>query len=296
MATSYKDVPVTRLNLSDYEDKKKNKRGRKYRINEDGRIVSLKKFVNSAAFHHRSVNIGDVGGYVDGYHNLSQKGTCWISDDARAMNKSQVLDDAMISGNAVVSAKAKLRENSAVYDYAAVYGRADIYGKAVICEHVKVYDNAEVCGKSFIDGTSVICGNANVSVGVTPGYIIDGSDKSIYEEIEVKRCECGRVIKSEGRSRGEMNLDAYIAAVLGKDNITDSITAVFRESIDRISSMYSENADLAKDLYDVRENRSVNGLVNELTKLAIKADKVSEDLQFELIQHARDINKAKGDQ
>lgn len=40
------------------------------------------------------VKAGDKGGWVSGYHNLSQQGNCWIYDDACACDDSQVYGDA----------------------------------------------------------------------------------------------------------------------------------------------------------------------------------------------------------
>ena len=47
------------------------------------RLKSLKDFGN--------VSKGDIGGYVDGFRNLSQSGDCWIYDDAKAFEHAKVL-------------------------------------------------------------------------------------------------------------------------------------------------------------------------------------------------------------
>lgn len=42
------------------------------------------------------VKAGDKGGWVSGYHNLSQEGNCWIYDDACACDDSHVSDNAKL--------------------------------------------------------------------------------------------------------------------------------------------------------------------------------------------------------
>lgn len=113
--------------------------------------------------------VGCLGGYVSGYHNLSQRGECWISpcatvleeatvtgnavvfDHALVTNTASVRDWAFISGEAVVSGSAEVR------DRASVGGRARVYGKAT------VLDSAEVSATSVVRGSASIGGDVFVS-------------------------------------------------------------------------------------------------------------------------------------
>ena len=96
----------------------------KYLHNSFYRPVAVKNFSN--------ISKGVFGGFIRGYHNLSQSGNCWI------------YDNSIVFGNAEVSS------NAQVYGYAKVYDNAHISGNA------HVYDNAEICG------TAHICGNTRV--------------------------------------------------------------------------------------------------------------------------------------
>ena len=84
------------------------------------------------------VQKGDLGGFVDGYRNLSQEGNCWIYDNAWAKDNSRVSEDARISG------------------FAKIFGNAQVYGKA------KVYDSALVSEKSIVYGNTKLCGDVNI--------------------------------------------------------------------------------------------------------------------------------------
>jgi hypothetical protein len=89
-------------------------RGQKYIINDEGRIVSLWTMLVADRYW---VSLGDVGGRVDGYHNLSQVGRAWIDVD------SQVRDYAYVSGDVYLV-------HCEVFDYAVVAGKGVLrYGQ-----------------------------------------------------------------------------------------------------------------------------------------------------------------------
>lgn len=95
------------------------------------------------------VKAGDKGGWVEGYHNLSQEGNCWLYDDATAYDNSRVWDDAKMK------------------DDAQLFGNADIHNNVVMEKNARVYDgvtvvdNVLITDDSEIGGDNVwICGNA----------------------------------------------------------------------------------------------------------------------------------------
>ena len=53
-----------------------------------------------------SVHAGDVGGYIECEHNLSQVGDAWVCGDAR------VCGDALVYGNALVCGDAQVCGNA----------------------------------------------------------------------------------------------------------------------------------------------------------------------------------------
>lgn len=148
------------------------------------RIKSLKYFSD--------VRVGDVGGFVQSYDNLSQDGDCWIYDDAMVLDNAKITesavvrddadieDDVQVSGNAEVYGKAELRDkviisgNSKIYDKCKiedscdVTGNVEVYGESQLSDNVKLYDNAKVYGFAKIHGFSElfdnveICGTAEV--------------------------------------------------------------------------------------------------------------------------------------
>lgn len=64
----------------------------------------------------RGVKAGDLGGYVEGEHNLDQNDDSWVYGNARVYGKARVYgnarvyDDSWVSGKARVYDDARLKE------------------------------------------------------------------------------------------------------------------------------------------------------------------------------------------
>ena len=112
------------------------------------RIKALKDF--------GSVHKGDIGGFVEKKTNLSQKGNCWIFNDAKVFDNAIVYDDAKVSDDAEVYGNAKVYDKANVYNDAWAFGNAEIFGDA------NVYDNALVCDDAVVCGNARVFGNAEV--------------------------------------------------------------------------------------------------------------------------------------
>ena len=95
------------------------------------------------------VKKGDLGGFVESYDNLDQKGDCWVGDDAYVFGNAKVYDNAKVYGDALVYGIAK------VYGYTEVYGNVKIYGSARVYGLSKVYDTAEVYGSARVHNCHV---------------------------------------------------------------------------------------------------------------------------------------------
>ena len=95
------------------------------------RIIALKSFLN--------ITKGDLGGYVEGYKNLSQSDDSWVYDNSKAFGNSEVYGNALVFGNAKVFGNAQVFNNAWVYDDAMVFGDSRI------CDNVQVFDHTIVC-------------------------------------------------------------------------------------------------------------------------------------------------------
>lgn len=139
------------------------------------RIRALKNFGD--------VKKGDIGGWVESEKNLSQKGLCWIYDDAKVCAKARVSENARVMDLAVVDSNARVHgtagvcDLSHVTDYATVRGNSIVRDKSCIMEfglvddHAFVFDRATVSGRAQVVGFARICDDTRV----TNGSIVSGS-------------------------------------------------------------------------------------------------------------------------
>ena len=139
------------------------------------RIVALKNFAD--------VEKGDIGGWVEGEHNLSQESDCWVYNEAKVFNKARVSDHAVIKDNAVIKDYAVIRDRAVVFgssvikDYAVIRDRAVVKDDAVVRDRVEVKDravirdNTNVSGRAVVKGYSVVRDHASVhGIRRTDGY------------------------------------------------------------------------------------------------------------------------------
>lgn len=139
------------------------------------RIRALKNFGD--------VKKGDIGGWVESEKNLSQKGLCWIYDDAKVSAKARVSENARVMDLAVVDSNARVYgtagvcDLSHVTDYAAVRGNSIVRDKSCVMEfglvddHAFLYDRATVSGRAQVVGFARACDDSRV----TNGSIVSGN-------------------------------------------------------------------------------------------------------------------------
>ncbi len=58
-------------------------------------VYQIKALQNISLY---SVLTNDLGGYVEGEHNLSQDGNCWINVDSTVYGNIKVINDAFVGG------------------------------------------------------------------------------------------------------------------------------------------------------------------------------------------------------
>lgn len=92
----------------------------------------------------RVITTGQLGGYIQSEHNLSQGGNCWVDKDAF------VYDNAVVSGDALIC------DTATVCNYTIVQGNAVIKDNAVVNGKCHIIDNSVVGGKSHINGCTQI--------------------------------------------------------------------------------------------------------------------------------------------
>lgn len=121
------------------------------------RIKALKSFGN--------VQEGDLGGWIEKEGILSQKGNCWIADEAVVLENAKVMDDAIVKCHAIV------REKTVISDQAVISGNATVYGNALILGRSHILSSGTVSGDATVAGVSVVRGHVTGDTSVENSYI-----------------------------------------------------------------------------------------------------------------------------
>lgn len=147
---------------------------KKYEITTNELTIDGRKFFQIKSLRgFGSIVAGKLGGYVEGEHNLSQEGTCWIDSGVILMDNARVTHDTFVSGNSFIRGNAQVRNrafvlNTTVCDNAVVEGAARVIGGDHDCDRIVIKDDAVVSGN--IHGSLVVCGNAHIR-GIIENHI-----------------------------------------------------------------------------------------------------------------------------
>ena len=128
------------------------------------RIRALKDFSN--------VKAGDLGGYVEFPHNLSQNGDCWIYDEACVYGGAQVFNDAIVTDNAIMFGNASACNDAQVIDNAVVSGNARLFDSVIVANSAIVTDNAQLFGNAIASRCDKIAGDTRLYDNFAGGVAI----------------------------------------------------------------------------------------------------------------------------
>lgn len=141
--------------------------------------------------------MGEIGGWIERFGNLSQDGECWVHPNAYILGYASVTGDVQvypkveIGDSAKVTDKAELSGYVCIKDQAFVYGEAQLYGETKD-DPVMVSNNARVCGRmtghakasgnAFVGADAEIADKGSVSGNamVLAGYVKDYGE--VYED------------------------------------------------------------------------------------------------------------------
>ena len=72
---------------------------------------------------------GQLGGFVEGEHNLSHDGKCWIADDAIVSGQARVSENALISDSACIGGNVKIKGEARIAGWIELNGETEISGR-----------------------------------------------------------------------------------------------------------------------------------------------------------------------
>ena len=126
-------------------------------IERDGITLHRIRALRDIPMH--GVKAGDIGGYVQGYYNLSQRGSCWVSEEGKVYDYARVKNNAIVRAGATLFHSAKALGNSRVYGDCSLFGNAKITGTSEAYENARIHEFARIKGHSLVHGSASICGD-----------------------------------------------------------------------------------------------------------------------------------------
>ena len=120
------------------------------------RIKALRDF--------NDVREGDIGGYVENENNLSHKGSCWIYDEAKAMDNSRMYDNSIICDYSTMYDNSTMHDNSIMHDNSLMFNNSIMFDNSSMHDNSIMYDNSEMYGDSTLKNKSRLYGKLVSSV------------------------------------------------------------------------------------------------------------------------------------
>lgn len=115
---------------------------RKYKHIQLLRVRALRDFAG--------VKAGDVGGCIEGPHNLSQNGTCWLSYDCVIIGRGRLQANGRMRGRAVIRDNGFLGADAYMQDNTVICGNGIITGTTELLNDVIVGGNIKLGGDMIL--------------------------------------------------------------------------------------------------------------------------------------------------
>ena len=145
------------------------------------------------------VRKGELGGWVQSENNLSQKGNCWIYNNAKCMDNARVFDNSLMfdrsemHDNTIIYDYSRMHGNSAMFDNSKMYGNSAMYGYSTMLDYATMCGNSEMHDHSEMhDYSEMYEGSKMYNNSIMSGHgemwkngILDG-DKNLYGKLVSK--------------------------------------------------------------------------------------------------------------
>lgn len=132
-----------------------------YRLIGDTKIYRIRLLVDGVVPLARK---GDLGGFVQSEDNLDQEGTCWLYNNAIAMECARVC------------------ENAKLYDYSIIFEYARAKGNAIMKNYSRVFGYSTITGECSIEDYSIVKGEYSIVKGDT--MMFDHSVIALHADVD----------------------------------------------------------------------------------------------------------------
>ena len=218
------------------------------------------------------VKVGDLGGYIESPFNLSQDGSCWVANNAKVSELSQVKDSALIKddasiengsiikGRAIISDKAHV-VNSVIGGDARIGGTSTIINSS-IKDKVEVFgettDNRPLIIETQISNKAKVLDHTMVTDSVISDDVVIKDDATVSQlsHLSQDACVCGKAIVEACKLSGNVSIQDS-ATIVG-------CTLKYGENVGGVVFVKS-NDDIT---FTVNGNREVTTVVDSQTDVA----------------------------
>lgn len=116
-------------------------------------LVALRNFTNRGI----SIKENSYGGLIGRDVYLSHTGTCWVDKGCEVYGKTNILNDALITGNVSITG------NCVIKDFTLIQKRASINGDCIFSDHTLIDDFVIITGNVITKKETIIKGNTFLS-------------------------------------------------------------------------------------------------------------------------------------
>ena len=130
------------------------------------RIRALKDFSD--------VKVGDLGGWVQSEDNLSQKGECWIYDEAKCMDNARMYDNSKMFDNTEMFDDSAMYEYSVMNGYSIIFGNSEMYGDSEMHDHSRMYGDSILKDEEKLYGELISKVDKFIDISNPKGEMVTG--------------------------------------------------------------------------------------------------------------------------
>lgn len=228
------------------------------------------------------VHEGDIGGYIQDEMNLSERGSCWIYDDAMVMGSSRVKDDAQVHGGVIVSGKSEI--NCEAYLGGRVKVKDTYVSDIAAIDCDGTVEDCEIAASSRIKGEVELCGCLCCGHSIIDGQVT-ASGVKIYDDAKLLcntnivsstfRDECcveGSSVVKNSQCEGSVHIHGashvYDCELSGDINVENTELECKQLSG---TACYRDGEDI-QEKYSQRANDIVETVSDDLCEYALPSD------------------------
>jgi hypothetical protein len=256
-------------------------------------IQALKDFDN--------IKAGDLGGFISGYHNLSQFGNCWVAVNSYVLDNAKVLGNSKIV-NSIIMEKANVDGYDTIIEGSTISGCALVGSSNFNSMGVHI-ECSQISGKSDISGYVKIidCNIGNKSLIITRNPLnLANSKINIIESCIMS--DLSNIILGEKDSEIKYCKFYNRSFINGSTVLLNSMTYLFNDIVTVnpttiiVYNMEASDEELKIKEFVIPKNTTyleyLNLIINKLISLGINISIIGSNYNFTYQQNSYSLTNS----